>query len=97
MAVGWWPDPADPGLDHALGEVGVLGEEAEARMEGVGVRVSSGGDHGFGVQEVDGVRAVRGRGYRSDAESIAGPGDACRDLASIGDEEGPDRAVLDGR
>ena len=33
----WWPDPADPGLDHALGEVGVLGEEAEARVEGVGV------------------------------------------------------------
>ena len=94
---GWWPDPADPGLDHALGEVGVLGEEAEARVERVGVRVSSGGDHGFGVQEVDGVRAVRGWGYRSDAESIAGPGDPCRDLASIGDEEGADRTVLGGR
>ena len=92
----WWPDPADPGLDHALGEVGVLGEEAEARVERVGVRVSSGGDHSFGVQEVDSVRAVRGWGNCSDAESIAGPGDPCRDLAAIRDEEGADRAVLDG-
>ena len=82
-----WADPADPGLDHALGEVGVLGEEAEARVERVGARLSGGGDHGLGVQEVDGVRAVRGRGNGADAESIAGPGDPGRDLASVGDEE----------
>ena len=53
MAAGGGPTQRMPGLDHALGEVGVLREEAEAGVEGVGVRSSSGGDDGFGVQEVD--------------------------------------------
>ena len=80
MAAGGGPTQRPGPNNTTLGEVGVLGEKAEAGMEGVGVHVSSGRDHGLPVQEVDGVRAVRGRGYRSDAESIAGPGDPCRDL-----------------
>ena len=54
------------------------------------------GDHGVGVEEVDGVRAVRGRDDRADPEPIAGPRDAGRDLASIGDEERPDRPCCGG-
>ena len=30
------PDPGEPGVDHGLGEVGILGEEAVPGMDGIG-------------------------------------------------------------
>ena len=36
IAVGRRADPGQPGVDHGLGEVGVLGEEAVAGVDGVG-------------------------------------------------------------
>ena len=34
--IGWRADPHQPGVEHRLGEAGGLGEEAVARMDGVG-------------------------------------------------------------
>ena len=83
----WGADPADPGCDHALGEVGVLGEEAEARVERVRVRAAGGRDHGVGIEQVEGLRPVRRRGDRADAEPVAGPCDPGGDLAAVRDEQ----------
>ena len=86
-------DPADPGRDDGLGEVGVLGEEPEARVDGVGAGRAGGRDDRVDVEQVEGVGAV-GRGHdRPDAEPVARPGDPRRDLAAVRDEQGPDRGA----
>ena len=87
----WWPDPADPGGLDSLGELGVLGEEPEARMEGVGAGGQGCCHDGRRDPAGRGRRAVRDRDDRPDPEPIAGAGDPPGDLASVGDEDGSDR------
>ena len=53
MAAGGGPTQRIPAADHALGEVGVLAQEAEARMDGVGAHRSGRGNDRRCVQEVD--------------------------------------------
>ena len=86
-------DPADAGIDDALREVGVLGEEPEARVERVGAGRAGRGDHGVGIEEVDRVGAVGARHDRADPEPVARARDACRDLAAVGDEDRLDRSA----
>ena len=85
-------DPGQPGGGDGLGEVGVLGEEPEPGVDGVGAGGPGRRDDGLDVEQVERVGAV-GRGHdRGDPEPVARPGDARRDLATIRDEEAPDRA-----
>ena len=84
-------DPAQPGGLDGLGEVGVLGEEAEARVDRVGTRSPGGADDDGDVEEVDRVGPLRGGSDGADAESFARALDANGDLAAIGDEEASDR------
>ena len=84
-------DPADPGHRDALGEIGVFGQESETRVEGVRA-----GSPGFlhdrsRIQQVQRFRTVGRWNDRADPEAPAGPRDAMRDLAAIGDEHRPDR------
>ena len=46
-------DPAEPGGDHQLGKVGVLGKEPEARVDGVGTGGPRRIDDGSGVEQVE--------------------------------------------
>ena len=85
------PDPADPGGDDRLGEVGVLGEEPETGVDRVGAGVTGRRDHRVDVEQVEPVGTVRVGHDRADAEPKAGPGDAAGDLAAVGDEDGADR------
>ena len=87
----WRTDPADPGGQHGLREFGVLGQEAEPRVERVGTDGPCGRDDRADVEQVECVGTVGPRKDRADAEPVAGPGDPVRDLAAVGDEEGPDR------
>ena len=65
------PDPADPAVLDRRGEVGLLGQEAVAGVEGVGAR-GTGGRHDRGaVEQVDERRSVRARDHRPDAQPFA--------------------------
>ena len=81
----------DPGGQHGLREFGVLGQEAEPRVERVGTDGPCGRDDRADVEQVECVGTVGPRKDRPDPEPVAGPGDPVRDLAAVGDEEGPDR------
>ena len=61
-------DPAQPGGADGGREVGVLGEEAEAGVDGVGSGSQRRGDHCGTVEEVDGAGAVRVGHDRGDPE-----------------------------
>ncbi len=91
---GWRADPADPGRDDRLGEVGVLGEEAEARVDRVGAGSARGLDDGRDVEQIESVRPVRVRDDRRDAEVGARAGDPSGDLATVGDEDGADGSPI---
>ena len=59
IASGGGPIQRDAGLDDALGEVGVLGQEAEARVQGVGTGRGRRRDDGVGIEQVERLGAVR--------------------------------------
>ena len=73
MAAGGGPDPADPGGQHGLREVRVLGEEAEPGVDGVGASGPGGSDDRVDVEQVERAVAVRPRHDRPDAEPVARP------------------------
>jgi hypothetical protein len=54
--LGRWPDPGQAGVDHGPGEVGVLGQEAVARVDRIRARPARGLD-----DEVDAEVGVGGR------------------------------------
>ena len=83
------PDPADAGGDDRLGEVGVLGEEPEARVDRVGAGRPCGRDDGIDREQVDGVGPVGRRDDRGDPEPRLRSGDPGGDLAAVGDEQRP--------
>jgi hypothetical protein len=88
----WWrTDPRDAGIDDVLGEVGVLGEEPEARVDRVSAAGSRGRDDRGSVEEVERVFAAGQGDDGPDAERVARPPDAVRDLGAVGDEDGRDR------
>lgn len=60
-SIGGRADEGQAGCSHGLGEVGALGEEAIARMDGVAAGVFSRGDDAVGTQ------VGLGRGRRTDA------------------------------
>ena len=99
-------DPGQPGVEHRLGEVGVLRQEPVAGVDGVGTGLRGGREDLADVQVAGGggVAAERERlvggpdvrrvpvrvGVDRDAGEAgvpAGPGDADRDLAPVGDED----------
>ena len=97
-------DPGEPGGDHRLGEVAVLGQEAVAGMDGVGLGRECGANLLGGIEiRVDLDRPVRtsgvvgaaivagGDGDRLDPEPLAGPEDAGGDLAAVRNDEPADR------
>ena len=73
----WRPDPPETGVDHRLGEIGVLREEPEARMDRVCAGSACGVDDRGGVKQVDGVVAAEsaGRPRRSPAARTFGRSD----------------------
>ena len=86
-------DPAEPGSRRRLGEAGVLGQEAEAGMHGVGAGGPGGGDDRPDVEQVDRPgRPRRGRSAAIPSRSAVRRMRA-RDLAAVRDEEGPDRCA----
>ena len=91
MAAGGGPTQAMPAASTASAKLGVLGEEAEARMDGVGAAAVAARDDGLDVEEVDGVAAVGRRLDRHDAEPVGSSPDPARDLAAVGDEQPADR------
>ena len=98
-AAGGGPIHVEPRLDHRLGELGALREEAVAGMHGVGARLAR-GTHVLGRVEIrrdldDRVRRLRveraavvGRrdGDRLEPLRAAGAEDAQRDLPAVGYE-----------
>ena len=56
------PDEDEATFFHALGEVGILREEAVTRMDGLGIRHFSGGDYGRYVQ----ITSAGSRGPNTD-------------------------------
>ena len=98
-------DPGQPRREHGLGELGALGEEPVAGMDGVGSGLACGA-HVLGGVEVGrdldarvcglGVKrtAVVGRGDRDrlDALAAAGAEDAQRDLSPVRNEQPAHRA-----
>jgi hypothetical protein len=85
------PDPRQPGRGDGLGEVGVLRQEPEPGMDRLGAGRPGRRHHGLDVEQVERVGAI-GRGHdRRAPEPVACARDASRDLASIRDEQAPDR------
>ena len=60
------PDPDQPGVEDGLREVGVLGQEAVARVDGVGARL------GGGVQDLIEDEVGLGRGLAAQGEGLVG-------------------------
>jgi hypothetical protein len=86
------PHPAQPGVDDALREVGILGQEPEAGVDRVGARCGRRRHHRVRVEQVQAIRSLRGRCDGADPEALARSGDPRRDLAAVGDEQRPDGA-----
>ena len=98
-------DPGDPGRDDRLGERGVLGEEAVARVDRVGAGLERGAHvlrpgrdtsaistRPVGRPGVERAAVVRRDDRdRLDPEPRAGAEDAERDLSAVRDEERADR------
>ena len=84
-------DPADPGHRDALGEIGVLGQEPEARVECVRADGPGFLHDRPRIQQIQRFRTGGRWNDRADPEACAGPRDATCDLAAIGDEHGPNR------
>lgn len=86
-----WPDPDESGVEHGLGELGVLGEEPVAGVDGVGVRFSGDGDDRVDVEI--GLRR-RGAGQRV---CLVGEPDEQRVRVGVGvDGDGLASAVMAG-
>ncbi len=96
-------DPGEPGCDHRLGEVGVLGQEAVARVDSVGVGSERSANLLGGIEiRVDLDRLTRaprvvgaavvagGDGDRLDPEALARAKDASGDLAAVCNDEPAD-------
>ena len=100
-------DPREPGLEHRLGELRALGEEAVTRVDSVSFRLPCGADvlgrvkvggdlddrvGGLGMER----SAVVGREDRNrlDALGPAGTEDAPRDLPPVRDEQPAHRVSL---
>src|SRR5439155_1976638 len=96
----WRADPDQSRLEHGLGELRALGEEAIAGMDGIGAGLARGA-HLLGRVEIgrDLDERVRGLGVeraavvgsrdrdRLDALGAAGAEDAKRDLPTVGNEQ----------
>ena len=89
--------PGQAGTLDGFGEAGVLGQEAEARVDRVSARRQGRVDDRVTVEEVQGIGSVGGRRDGVHPEPPAGPRDAGRDLAAIGDEHGANRPPADFR
>ena len=97
-------DPDESGVEDGLGEVGVLGQEAVAGVEGVGAGVGRGGEQLGDVQvgvrgrvAAQGVGLVRGgdvQGVGVDVR-VDGDGGQLRVVAGPGDPDGDFTAVGD--
>ena len=84
-------DPDQPGVDDGLGEVGVLGEEAVAGVDGVGAGV--GGDR----DDLGDVEVGLGRGRAAEGVGLVGEADEERVAVGVGvDRDGADAGVLAG-
>jgi hypothetical protein len=83
----WRTDPRDAGIDDVLGEVGVLGQEPEARVDRVGTGGACRVDDGGGVEQVQRVFAGCRRSDRADADALARSRDAHGNLATVGNEQ----------
>nr|KEP22625.1 hypothetical protein DA06_18635 [Georgenia sp. SUBG003] len=105
-------DPDEARVEHRAGEVGVLGEEAVSRVDGVRAGAARDVEDLARVQvRLRGAHATEGEGLvrqlhvervavrvrvhpdRGDAGVGAGPGHPDRDLAAVGDEHLPQRAM----
>jgi hypothetical protein len=69
-----------------LREIGVLGKEPEARVDGVGAGLAGRCDDGIDVEQVDGCSALGVGDDRSNAQAIARSTDTGRNLTAIRDE-----------
>jgi hypothetical protein len=90
------PDPQDPRIGHGLGEVRVLGEEAEARVDGVRSGSARRVDDSRDVEEVERLGPFGPGHDRRDSQRFARPMDADRDLAAVRHEQSADRQSLRG-
>ena len=94
----WRPHPGEPGALHGGGEVRALGQEAVARMDGVGPTLAcgtemlSGVEVAFDLQHFAAPARVEGAGvigscdrHCGDAEPVARSKDARGDLAPVRD------------
>ena len=93
IADGGRPDPADPGVHHRVGELGVLGEEPEAGWTASAPAARGRRDDRIDVEQVERRGPVASRADRDDPESAARPADPPGDLAAVCDEHG-DRSAL---
>ena len=102
-------DEGDPGGGTAAGEGRVLGQEAVARVDGVGIgdlgrghdpvdvqvgRGATDGERGLGLADV--ARATVGlgeHGHAADAHGLEGPDDAHGDFAPVGDQDRPEHGA----
>ena len=84
-------DPDQPGVDDGLGEVGVLGEEAVAGVDGVGAGV--GGD----LDDLGDVEVGLGRGRAAEGVGLVGEADEEGVAVRVGvHRDGADAGVLAG-
>ena len=74
-------DPRQPGLEHGLGELGALGEEAVAGMDGVGARLARGA-HVLGRVEIGGDLDDRVRRLRMERAVVVGAATATVSMPS---------------
>ncbi len=84
------PDPADAGSLDGLGEVGVLGQEAKPGVKGIGAGCPGRAHDRRAVEQVHRRSGARPGHDHPDAEGLGRASDPDRDLAPVGDEEGPD-------
>ena len=83
----WRTDPAHPGRADAIGEVGVLGEEPEAGVDGIAARRDGGSHDRARVEQVQRGGPVGRRDDGDDAERRARPRDPRGDLTAVRDEQ----------
>jgi hypothetical protein len=80
---GGGPDPGQPGVDHRAGEVGVLGQEAVAGVDGVGARRAGGLDQQVAAQVGLGGRVARAAARRVGLATCGASASASENTATV--------------